>query len=322
LELLAPWGLAKNLEWGEPDGRHGRTDPIPARLAELDRLSRRKPRSPWPLFFTMTLKHTSGRLEEAQPQMSRLKRFGRRYDWMRTLSPVLWYAEADAVPALKRIVRRRPRLWWARGQLAEALVLRGRVEDGLARMREAVELAPHGSRELGDMYEWMGKLLLRSGRYRDAVAYLEKAKDFGTAWAYGWLGAALVKLERCREALPLLDIQLYNHLPAAEALVWRGEAHRLLGRHREALDDLNRALRLQDNVWALLNRALLHAEQGKLRSMRADFERIPHGVLRRLKQWSGIDLSSSTDEARLSFMRACLELAKGDRSLDFYCEIA
>ncbi|GAA2894463.1 hypothetical protein GCM10010517_59160 [Streptosporangium fragile] len=96
----------------------------------------------------------------------------------------------------------------------------------------------------------------------------------------GALGAALVHAGRTRQGLATLETAIArgSGVTGARVLFRRGYVRWVLGMHREALDDLRRAVpvlrRAQDTIWtarALTLRATVHLAMGSVERAEADF---------------------------------------------------
>lgn len=122
---------------------------------------------------------------------------------------------------------------------------------------------------------WRGALKLWSGRAAAAAVDLDGAAALGNLDARGWRGGARILLGRRREALADLTAVLDDDPKDPEALVWRGECHRLEKRFELARADLDSALELSDaSIWARVNRALLRLALGDEAGARHDFARL------------------------------------------------
>jgi tetratricopeptide (TPR) repeat protein len=124
------------------------------------------------------------------------------------------------------------------------------------------------------------------------------------------LGSALTGNGGATEAILVLDEALRVadrlHDPAKEGFRWaytcRGEAHRLAGHLRQALDDFGRALEIDpDHVWALESRAVTYRELGRHADALADLKRATQ--LEPTNNWTRYQLAvvrrcaGQTDEA-------------------------
>lgn len=143
------------------------------------------------------------------------------------------------------------------GFLAEAYSLLGR--DAEARALFAGAKRRFGAESWPTLQAWRGAISLWSGRYPAAIEDLRDAAAGGAFWAHGWLGAAQIASGKLEDGRRSLELALEKYPRDYEARIWRGEALRRSGRHREAL----RALAGIDGPWAAVNRLLAHAALGE-----------------------------------------------------------
>jgi hypothetical protein len=93
--------------------------------------------------------------------------------------------------------------------------------------------------------------------------------------------------------------------------VWRGEALRELGRHREALKDLDRE---PAGAWTLINRALARDALGDLDGMRRDFGRLLPSIVAHIRRRIGRRAGGDLDEAGMRrVLRSGLSFGLGYR---------
>jgi len=254
--------------------------PLADRRRELERFERAldERAGPWAPYYRADL-HGPEELRHFRSLAAFPKR---RYGWMLSkpgLAALCGGRFREAEKYLRGALAYKTHDWRTRGFLAEALLCLGRPEAAFAQMDRALTEAPKD--EAGQVVAWRGALDLWLGRYEDAVRRFDSALALGAPYALSWKGAALLKLGREAEALALLDRALKLYPRDLEAYVWRGEAHRRLGRHRAALKDLAEpALTAPDRatpiwLWALVNRALVKAALGDRAGLKADFELIP-----------------------------------------------
>lgn len=193
----------------------------------------------------------------------------------------------DPLSAL-RLVRRagkRPELLERRAQLEASLGLRAAALKTLARARgpsaalRRAELRAAGGDYEGARAELRGlaepealraaaRLELWAGRAAAAAGLARRAGDEGL------LGAALALDGRLKEARPLLDRAVRARPEDADALIWRGEVLRRLGRRAAAQRDLRRACLLAVNpLGAALNLRLMDPEEPLAEAMTEQAER-------------------------------------------------
>jgi tetratricopeptide (TPR) repeat protein len=129
--------------------------------------------------------------------------------------------------------------------LAQAHCEQGRIEEGIALLRQAITADPQHARALN----LLGMALGRLGRHAEALAALDRAIAIGgagvTAVTHGSRADALVALGRFEEALASFDRAL--SLAPASAADWcnRGAALYDLGRYEDAVASYDRAVSLQ-----------------------------------------------------------------------------
>jgi hypothetical protein len=233
---------------------------------------------------------------------------GARYRWMHysaAMEALFSGRFRMAVSSFNTALRHKPLDWRAHGYLAEAYACVD--EPTLARREMARGFAASPKIERAQALAWQGELDLWLGGYARALRRTTRACAMGAPFAGGWRGAALLKLGRRKEALAQLDDALRLFPNDHEARLWRAEAKRELGRHREALEDLATVTR-QHRVWILFNSALAKHALGDDSGMKADFESLPAEVVGHVRQALGIG-----DEPRLRVLEEGLRLARGFR---------
>lgn len=172
----------------------------------------------------------------------------------------------------------------------------------------------------GDILAWRGEMHLWAGRYRTALRDLETARQLHSTLSFCWLGGALVKLNKYRKAIALLDKALMLHPRDAEAYVWRAEARRRLRQHAGALQDAQRALDITEHIWGYFNRALIFGSLGRAGKMRNDFHHIMRShplVGRFILQEAKLSFPGTSAEIG-EFLEKGLSLARGNRRHESY----
>lgn len=275
-----PW------EW---DDRRPRSERV-AELRKLERALGAGAPTPWLHYYRADLRGPEG-LEE----FARISAFPpERYGWMyfKAASAALLAGRyARAAEWFELCLRQEPVDWRAHAFLAESCLCLGRIAPAYAAMDRALAAAPAG--EAGQVLAWRGAFDLWLGRYDDALIRFEEACRQGAQCGFCWKGAALLLLGRPKEALAQLDLTLRRYPLDFEALVWRGETKRVLGRNAAALRDLeNKALVDPKKsppiwLWALFNRALVKRALGDRPGMRKDFALIPKPVVAYIRRKSG-----------------------------------
>ena len=165
-----------------------------------------------------------------------------------------------------------PRDWTAHAYAGEAYACLGRKAPALSQFKQALACAPAGER--AGALAWLGQILLWFGLYRKALEVEESACAAGARYGYCWRGVAKAALGDLLGALPDFEKAVELKPWDSEALVWRGEVLRRLGRGREAEEVLERALAEGGNVWARWNLALCRAARGDVAGTLKDYEAI------------------------------------------------
>ncbi|MDD5628847.1 MAG: tetratricopeptide repeat protein, partial [Elusimicrobia bacterium] len=274
LRFFLPWPQS----WLRPTA--GRF--LGAELRALERETARRPAAPWPRFFKGTVLYALGLLEPSLREFAALRGLPqRRYGWMRYYAGLILLRQGrygEARRELAAAAAHAPGFWLSLCHLAEALLCQGLTRQAwetFARARRAAAAGPAEPHVLA----WEGEARLWTGDYAAASARLQSAVEAGSWLAVCWRGAALMLLGRPRQALRDLDRAIVPGSRDAEALVWRGELHRRAGRLGQAQADLDRAVALDGGDWAHWNRALLAAAQGRTAQMRRDLAGVDPGVL-------------------------------------------
>lgn len=234
-----------------------------------------------------------------------------RYGWMRFPAGLAALSLADfrrAVQEFSVSEKAEVSRVTSMGRLAEVFFCTGRAAAGLRKIRGAQRLSPLWAR--AGLLTWEGQLLLFTGRYRAALKPLTEGGRLGDDVAWGWRGAALLKLGRLGRALADLDRAVELFPTDQEARLWRAEARRAAGRPAEALADIETVLRHGRSDWAWINRALLKADAGDEKGMKADFLRVDPEMRRFLARRAGGSVRHMLQKAG--------ELALGDRREDKY----
>lgn len=241
----------------------------------------------------------------------------RRYGWMFAkagLAALCAGRFQEAEKSLRGALSYKTTDWRTRGFLAEALLCQGREAAAFAEMDRALPEAP--ADEAGQVAAWRGAFDLWLGRYESAIKRFDEALALGAPYALTWKAGALLKLGRAREALALLDKALELFPRDLEAYVWRGEAKRRLGLHKEALKDLDEPTLTDPDratpiwLWALFNRALVKAALGDRAGLKADFDAIPARIREHVKAKTG-------HEDMVKLLEAGLELSRGFRREEY-----
>jgi tetratricopeptide (TPR) repeat protein len=292
------------------------------RLARLKRAAIKKELEHYRTFFRGVLLFNAGRNESALREFGRLPDLPpERYGWIRF--PEGWarlYAcdYRGALDAFRQSAKSEMSRIPSMGRIAEIHICTGRPALGFAELRKALKTAP--VREIPGLYAWEGEMRLFTGDYRAALKALTEGARLGDDVAFCWRGAAYAKLGRFKEALADLDKAVKLFPTDLEARVWRGETLRLSGKYRRALEDLDRVIASRGNyMWAYFNRALVRHALGDNKGMKEDFDKIDGDVIRFLEKELHAGGQETAGPAR---MRRLLEegcrLAMGNRRDDEY----
>ena len=247
-----------------------------------------------------------------------------RYSWMGQpfVEVKLEMRDFDgAIELCERILTGSPSYWWVRCRMAEVYLTRGDYDKGMREFERASGGADPDSRR--EILSWHGEALLWLGEYASALKKLNEATDLGAkVYVYGWRGAARLKSCDAAGALADLDRALALDPEDFEALCWRGETYRLLGRRTEAIRDLDEVIgRAPDDYWAYFNRGLLRQSSKDARGLEADYAAIPKEVTGRIAGTLGLPRGEALTSAEMGrVLRAGLERAKGVRRWEWYVQ--
>lgn len=289
-----------------PWGGTAATDPSRApRLRALDRLASSATCRPWVLYYRGALRDGDAKWADYE----RLAGFPqRRYGWMNLKIGHDYIASerfAEGIAHLKAALRHEPVNWWTHGHLAEALLCLGKERAAREEMRRAARTAP--ALDKASALAWEGEFELWLGRYKAAFRLLDDSCRRGFALAFCWRGAAVLKMGEPKRALALLD-QALEVLPGdREAHVWRAETQYRLGRHEEALLDLEKAAA---PFWGRVLGALMKDEEGS----RADFAGLPGDIVAHIRR--RLRLPEGSGE-RKTILEGALKLARGYRREEY-----
>ncbi|MFA6316119.1 MAG: tetratricopeptide repeat protein, partial [Elusimicrobiota bacterium] len=142
-----------------------------AELGRLDAAARKGGFAPWYAYCRTILLCTLGRYDEAEAEYRHIKGLDRgRYAWMRQPFVLVRLCsdepDYDGTVEVSRVVlSKAPDHWWVRCRMAEALLARGDLKEGLAEFQRAEEGAAGTAR--GETLTWHGEVLLWLGRYRE-----------------------------------------------------------------------------------------------------------------------------------------------------------
>ncbi len=202
---------------------------------------------------------------------------GALYGWMeqhsvRIHSDLEQFPQAVAVG--QTILEHAPGHWWVRCRTAEAQLACGLIDQALAQFSRAEELS--SVRAKPEVVTWHGEVLLWKGDYLRAIEKFDRAEILGgRTFLNGWRGAAYLKLGDLGRAFADLTAAVELDPKDREARVWRGEAHRLLGRPAQALRDSTHA---DAGWWGLFNSGLIRKSGGDEAGQADDVAAIPPHV--------------------------------------------
>ncbi|MBI5210518.1 MAG: tetratricopeptide repeat protein [Elusimicrobia bacterium] len=290
------------------------------RMAEMERLTLELPRSPWAWFYSGLLLCRTRRFREGLAALDRVADFdGDRYGWMRYAAGIwrLFLCHVEGAVEDLRAAAPTSWLWWTRGRLAEAFVCLGRDAEAFEELDRAERAVSSG--DLQQVRAWRGEVLLWLGRYEEAIGVLDTSLAMGCEMAACWRGGAAMLLGRFDEALEYLDRAVARTPRDAEALVFRGELHRRMGRRSEAAADLGKARDFGYGLWADVNLALLHAASQEWVPMWKLLEGLPSDVLgAALARLGNPDWRRADEKTACRVFETILEMGRGVRRVDAY----
>lgn len=282
-------------------------------LARFERALGPKSRTPWRHYYRAELLGPA-----AMDEFERIAAFPeKRYGWMFAKAGLSALCEGQFPRAetwFKRALRGKPADWRTHCFLAETYLCLGRSAAAFAELDKAESVAPVDDK--GQVLAWRGAVDLWLGDYAAALKRLDEACALDAQCAFSWRAAALLKLGRTKQALAELDRALERFPRDFEAYVWRGEAKRELGLYREALEDFNEEGLAYPRreppiwMWALVNRALTKAALGDRAGLASDFAALPGHVVAYLKNKTGVDDPETN-------LRAALDLGRGFRREEY-----
>lgn len=260
---------------------------------------------------------------EALKELPRLEALDpARYSWMLQSFVLVKLAIRDfdgAVATCSRILKCTPTHWWVRCRMAEAYLGKRQPARALREFERAAREADTLAER--EVLTWHGEVLLWLGDYAGALAKLDEAVARGArTFVHGWRGAARFLSGDAEGALEDLDLAVKLDAKDFEARAWRGEVYRCLGRHPQALADLDCVIADSPDVfWAHVNRALLRDSQDLPLAMKEDFLTIPSDVTQYLRKVLRLPLDGELSREQMRRVLSCgLERAKGNRRWELY----
>lgn len=296
---------------------------LAAELGRIRSAARGGGHAHWFAYYRAVLLGLLSRPADAAAEYGRIERLDPvRYSWMRQAFVVVSLELLDlrgAVAICRSILEHCPDHWWVRCRMAEAHLAQGARTAGLREFARAEATADASARR--EVLTWRGEVLLWLGDYRAALAKLDEAIALGAkTFTYGWRGAARLKLGDLKGAVEDLDRAVALDAKDMEALVWRGEALRLLGRHVEALRDLDAFVAdCPGCCWGRFNRGLVRSALGDEEGMADDYAQVPSRVTSFIRRRLGLPEDRTPCRAEMrKVMAAGLEMGRGIRRWEGY----
>ncbi len=212
-------------------------------IAVLRRIVSGRPASPWAHYYLGTIlsrceaEGRSGRWYFEEAARYSPKRYG--WIWLELCRRRLVDSDFPGTLQAAKVAFEgvpAPENWRAHAYAGEANLCLGRRRQAWRSFGSAFRAA---GRSPGDALAWEGEARLWAGDYSGALRVLDRAVALDAPYAFCWRGAAKYKLGRHAEALQDLESGLRVYPRDLEALAWRGEIYRVLGEHEAALRDLN-----------------------------------------------------------------------------------
>jgi protein O-mannosyl-transferase len=169
----------------------------------------------------------------------------------------------DDVALFGRAVEVGQRSRWTLGNLGAALGNRGRIDEGLAYLQEALTMGPDDARTLMSI----GSLMLNSGRLKEAEEYNARALrvDPSMKEANAAMAMTLVKLGRPQDAIPYCQKAIDRDPAWAHGYNVMGMVLADMGRLNESLEAFSRAISLNPSVAQFYNNmATAYIRKGQL----------------------------------------------------------
>lgn len=176
-------------------------------------------------------------------------------------------------------------------QLVIEHLRQGNTNEALVQINNAIAKFP----KHGPFYTLRAQVLLKLGKPRDALSAVEQAIALTPEYALSYWVRGLIRQHQNNPAAAIDDFDQvlkredHNQTLMTQAIGSRGMALTDLGRHREALEDLNRALEVRPEAFAERQfRAVAHLALGHLDAVESDIAtllaRAPdNGLLYRLQ---------------------------------------
>jgi tetratricopeptide (TPR) repeat protein len=232
------------LQWSRGEALRDLDRPAEA-LESLDRAMAVDPRNASLLATRGEVLRLLGRNEEALAVLDRAIDLAPQLAFAHgTRAGVLWGADRleEALAAADRAVELEPEYRFPHVVKGEVLTQLGRLTEALPALDRALELDPGDAFTLADR----GDVLRRLGRWDDALGALDKALELKPDYPFAYLcrSGVLIALQRPNDALVALDRAIELKPSDAYAQMRRAKVLRLLDRPDEALAAAERALGL------------------------------------------------------------------------------
>lgn len=196
-------------------------------------------------------------------------------------------------------------------QLVIEHLRQGNTNEALAQIGNAIVKFP----EHGPFYTLRAQVLLKLGKPHDALAAVEQAIALAPEYAPSYWVRGLIRQHQHNPAAAISDFDQvlkredHNQILITQAIGSRGMALTDLGRHTEALEDLNRALEVRADAFAERQfRAVAYLTLGRLDEAESDIATLlarepNNGLLYRLQGELWLRRQDSK-RARAAFDRA------------------
>ena len=157
--------------------------------------------------------------------------------------------------------------------IAQVYVMLGRVDDGIAYYRKAIDMDPHYS----EYHNEIGNLLQEQDRYQEAIEHYVSAIRYSAPYPEVYFNKAVCHARQgeLQDALSCFDVALELNPAQPEAHALRADLLRELGRDTEALEGYDTAIALgYESIALRVNRAVLHYTNGSYRLALSDMDHV------------------------------------------------
>ena len=291
------------------------------RLNALKRAKIRKKFEHYRVFFRAALLFYNNRREEAIREFKKMPKLSpERYGWMHF--PIGWtYLYSckfqSALNEFKQSVKSEVSRIPSMGRIGEIYICTGSFAKGFDEFAKALKVAAF--EETAGLITWKGQMHLFTGDYKTAVKLLGKGAELGDDVAFCWRGAAYARMGRLKQALNDLDKAIKLFPTDLEARVWRAEVLRLSGKYEQSLKDINIVIAADDKyVWAYFNRALIRSAMNDYKGMKEDFEKIDGNIIQFIENKLFAGKKPASMERMLKVLEEGCKVAMGNRRNDKY----